>query len=212
MAGKYTKDHINNLFFHDLDSQLNPKHPLYKLSKEIPWEHFEKEFKKYYKNFGRPSKPIRLMVSLLILKQLNNLSDETVVVRWVENPYWQYFSGMKVFQWEIPCDPTDLIYFRKRIGEQGVKEILKVSIDLHSKDLKTKEVIIDSTVVEKNITYPTDVKLTKKIIDKCNAISKKEGLKLRQSYTRTTKEIIQKQRFTRSKKKKKEVFIARRKL
>ena len=81
-----------------------------------------------------------------------------------------------------------MIYFRKRIGEQGVKEILKVSIDLHSKDLKTKEVIIDSTVVEKNITYPTDVKLTKKIIDKCNAISKKEGIKLRQSYTGTTKD------------------------
>ena len=212
MVGRYTKDHENNLFFQDLESQLNPKHPLYKLSKEIPWEHFEKEFKKYYKNFGRPSKPIRLMVSLLILKQLNNLSDEEVVRRWVENPYWQYFSGMKVFQWEIPCDPTDLIYFRKRIGEQGVKEILKVSIDLHSKDLKTKEVIIDSTVVEKNITYPTDVKLTKKIIDKCNAISKKEGLKLRQSYTRTTKELIQKQRFTRSKKKKKEGLKARRKL
>ena len=212
MVGRYTKDHENNLFFQDLDSLLNPKNPLYKLSKEIPWEHFEKEFEKYYKNFGRPSKPIRLMVSLLILKQLNNLSDEEVVRRWVENPYWQYFSGMKVFQWEIPCDPTDLIYFRKRIGEQGVKEILKVSIDLHSKDLKTKEVIIDSTVVEKNITYPTDVKLTKKIIDKCNAISKKEGIKLRQSYTRTTKELLQKQRFTRSKKKKKEGLKARRKL
>ena len=86
MVGRYTKDHENNLFFQDLDSLLNPKNPLYKLSKEIPWEHFEKEFKKYYKNFGRPSKPIRLMVSLLILKQLNNLSDEEVVRKWVENP------------------------------------------------------------------------------------------------------------------------------
>ncbi|MBK8328624.1 MAG: transposase [Bacteroidetes bacterium] len=42
---------------------------------------------------GKPAKPIRLMVSLLILKQLRNLSDESIVEQWSENVYYQYFSG-----------------------------------------------------------------------------------------------------------------------
>ena len=40
-------------------------------------------FAKYYANEGRPAKPIRLMVGLLLLKQLNDLSDEDVVIQWI---------------------------------------------------------------------------------------------------------------------------------
>ena len=65
------------------------------------------------------------MVSLLILKQLENLSDEVVVEKWVENPYYQFFSGEEFFQWEFPCHPTGLVYFRKRIGEDGAKKSIK---------------------------------------------------------------------------------------
>ncbi len=86
------------------------------------------------------------MVSLLILKQLHNLSDESVVDRWVENPYYQFFSGKTIFQWKPPIHPTDLVYFRKRIGKPGVEKLLQVSIDLHGKKAKEKEVLIDSTV------------------------------------------------------------------
>jgi hypothetical protein len=35
----------------------------------------------YSQNNGRPSKPIRLMIGLLLLKQLENLSDERVVLQ-----------------------------------------------------------------------------------------------------------------------------------
>ena len=43
------------------------------------------------------------------------------------------------------------------------------------------EVLVDehTTVQEKNITFPTDAKLHKKIIERCNKIAKKEGVKLR---------------------------------
>jgi len=179
-----------------LKELLNPKNELYQLGDKIPWKEFEKEFSKHYaKEFGRPAKPIRLMVSLLILKQLSGLGDETVVDQWVQNPYWQYFSGENLFQWKFPVEPSDLVHFRKRIGESGVQKILEVSIMLHGKEGLEKEGVADTTVQEKNITFPTDVKLCKKIIEQCNKISKKEGIKVRQSYKRTIKKLMMEQRF-----------------
>jgi len=43
-----------------------------------------------------------------------------VVAQWVQNPYGQFFCGWEDFPWELPCDPSDLVYFRQRIGEDGV--------------------------------------------------------------------------------------------
>ena len=183
------------LFKEDLSEMLNPKHPLYLLGERIPWEVFEKEFKDLYGKTGRPAKPVRLMTALLILKQLYDLSDESVIEAWVENPYYQHFSGMRTFQWKFPIDPTDLVYFRKRIGEKGVEKILEVSICMHGEKAKEKEVVIDSTVQEKNITFPTDTNLYRGIIEGCLRIAKEEGLTLRQSYSRTTKALLLDQRF-----------------
>ena len=78
-----------NFLYQGLKEMLNPKEGLYQLSEKIPWEEIEKGFEKYYKDFGAPAKPIRLMVSLLILKQIYDIGDEPVVERWAENPYWQ---------------------------------------------------------------------------------------------------------------------------
>ena len=79
----------------------------------------------YTEGIGAPSKPIRLMVGLLILKQLENLSDEAVVLQWKRNPYYQAFCGMQEFQRKLPCHSTELVHFRKRIGTEGV-ELLSV--------------------------------------------------------------------------------------
>ncbi len=190
----------STFLYQGLKEILNPKEPLYQLSDKMPWGEIEKEFEKYYVNFGRPAKPIRLMVSLLLLKQIYNLGDETVVESWVQNPYWQYFSGYTMFQWKFPIEPTDLVHFRKRIGKKGIEKIFKISIDLHGKKSKENEVVIDTTVQEKNITYPTDVKLHKKIIDKCVKIALEEDVELRQSYRRISKQLVIDQRGNRSKK------------
>ena len=193
----------NNLqmsFYQNLEDLLNPKDSLYKLSNKLPWEDLEKEFAPLYSKIGRPSKPVRLMVSLLLLKQIYNLGDETVVSAWVHNPYWQYFSGYKSFQWSFPIEPTDLVHFRKRIGKEGLEKIFKISIEIHGKQSLEKEVVIDTTVQEKNITYPTDVKLHKKIVDKSVKIATTEKIKLRQSYKRTSKQFVLEQRGNRSKK------------
>jgi transposase, IS5 family len=152
------------------------------------------------------------MVSLLILKQLYNLSDESVVARWVENPYYQLFSGETIFQWKFPVHPTDLVHFRKRIGKKGVEKILQVSIDLHGRKAKEKEVLIDTTVQEKNITFPTDSKLYRKIINHCVEIAGKERISLRQSYKRTVKQLLRDLRFMHHPKNRKKARTAVRKL
>ena len=185
--------------FSGLADQLDQKHPLYILAHKINWSVFEDAFSIYYsRKMGAPSKPIRLMVALLIVKYVRDLSDESLVEQWSENLYYQYLSGEHHFQPAIPCVPTELVAFRKRIGEAGVELILKESIRVNDPpdDAGTALVVsVDTTVQEKNITYPTDDKLYKKIIKKCWKIADKEGIDLRQSYTRTVKKLSHKQRF-----------------
>ncbi|MEG2004532.1 MAG: transposase, partial [Bilophila sp.] len=89
-----------HLLYPDLLNQLNPKVPLLALARRIPWETLERNFVGLYAEKGRPAKPIRLMVGLLLLKQIENLSDERVVAAWVQNPYYQAFCGMDYFQWK----------------------------------------------------------------------------------------------------------------
>ena len=179
-----------------LKEQLSNKHPLYILADQINWQLFEESFKKHYReDFGRPAKPIRLMVALIMLKHIRNLSDESVVEQWAENSYYQYFSGEQTFTPGAPCEASELVHFRNRIGTKGIELILRESIRINGKDGKEDSGSIDTTVQEKNITYPTDSKLHRKIIKKCHAIADKEGLELRQSYRRTLKRLSLDQRF-----------------
>jgi len=130
----------------------------------------------------------------------------------LRTPTFSFFSGETVFQWKFPCHSTDLVYFRKRIGKEGVKKILKVSIDLHGKRAKEREALVDTTVQEKNITFPTDTKLYKRIIEHCVGISEKESIILRQSYRRMTKKLMLAQRFRNHPKNRKRARAAQRKL
>lgn len=156
------------------------------------------------------------MVGLLMLKHLRSVSDEQVVLQFTENAYYQYFCGMEAFGTAAPCAASELVHFRHRIGEEGVELILKesVRVNLAIEDRKKEDedkknrkdgrgrkndedqtAFIDSTVQEKNITYPTDSKLLNKIIDYCHKVAKAEGTKVRQSYTREVKEHKLVQRF-----------------
>ena len=183
-------------FFFSLEDTLNQKHPLYILSNTVDWSLFEEAFSPLYcLDNGRPAKPIRLMVGLLMLKHIRSISDESVVEQWAENNYYQYFCGNLEFVADVPCEASELVHFRKRIGEQGIELILKESIRINGEDGQDDQVSVDTTVQEKNITFPTDAKLHKKIIHKCLAIAKKEGLPVRQTYTRTLKKLAVDQRF-----------------
>ncbi len=195
MLSKKKPNNHGSLFL-QLEDMLNQRHPMYILANKVDWQMFEESFKELYcANNGRPAKPIRLMVGLLILKHLRNISDESVVEQWSENVYYQYFCGETEFIPVEPCEATELVHFRHRIGELGIELIFKESIRINGKDSEESSASIDTTVQEKNITFPTDSKLHRRIIDKCKKIAEKENLPVRQSYTRTLKKLSLDQRF-----------------
>ena len=211
-----TKPHITPSLFSSLSDMLNQSHPLYKLADKIDWAKFDTAFAPLYcQNNGRPAKPIRLMCGLLILKHLRNLSDESLVEQWSENAYYQYFCGMQEFVPGAPCASSELVHFRNRIGEKGIELIFQESIRVNNEEDDDRHhdvAFIDSTVQEKNITYPTDAKLHKKIVRKVLGIVHDLGLPLRQSYTFVLKRIYRDQRFRNHPKNRNKALKADRKL
>ena len=134
-------------FYSTFEEQLSGKHPLYILANRISWHQFDEAFKELYcSDNGRPAKPIRLMVSLLMLKHIRNLSDECVVEQWAENSYYQYFGGASSFVSSVPCEASELVHFRKRISEQGIELIFKESIRINGDDSNDPHVSVDTTV------------------------------------------------------------------
>jgi len=214
MIGKIDKAPQLEMFKIPLIHFIKADHKLILLSKKINWNELESCLAGYYcEDNGRVSIPIRTIVGVVLLKRMFDESDESVLERWVENPYWQYFCGEVYFQYEPPFDRTELIKFRKRIGEEGCEQILKMTIHLFSrKEIQENEVLVDSTVQEKNITYPTDVKLQKKIVEQCRKIAKKEGIELRQTYKKEMKQLMIDQRFHSHPKRKKKARAAARKI
>lgn len=190
MIGKSPAQNQKDLFRPLLIEFIDMNHELVLLAQKIDWKYFEKEFSKYYSHTGQPSMPIRLMVGSLMLKRLYNLGDETLVKAWEMNPYMQYFCGEAYFQHKFPCNPSDFVHFRKRIGEDGIEKIFTYSVELHGEKAKSKMVLSDTTVQENNVTFPTDSKLAKKIIDKVNKIASKENIKQRQTYKRVSKKLL----------------------
>lgn len=179
-----------------LEFIINLNHELCLLADKINWQGFEEDFAGYFPvNRGNPALPARLVVGVLYLKHAFGLSDEEVVAQWVENPYWQYFCGMEHFQHRMPFHPTSLGKWRKRLGEEGCEKLLKELIDVAIKEKVIEEkdlqkVVVDTTVQEKAITYPTDSKLQHRARVLLLKEARKYGLKLRQSYVRLGKEAL----------------------
>lgn len=190
MLGKNLKKQ-SELFRPMLADFIDNKHELVLLSEKIDWNYFEKEFSVLYSKTGNPSHPIRFMVGCLLLKHLYNLGDETLGKAWIMNPYMQYFCGRVFFEHNLPCDPSNFVHFRKRIGEYGIEKIFAYSVTMHDAKMITSNFVLsDTTVQENNTTFPTDAKLCKKVIDYCNKIAKKEGIKQRQRYTKVSKQLV----------------------
>ena len=192
MIGKLGKKGQMDLFRPQLEDFIDPNHELVLLSKNIDWSYFEQEFAPYYSRKGAPSVPIRLMVGCLMLKHLYNLGDDRLPEFWVRDVYFQYFCGGVFFEHKFPFDPSDFVHFRNRVGEAGIEKIFVYSVKMHGEDIprKSKIVLSDTTVQENNTTFPTDAKLCKKVIDRCNKIADKEGVKQRQRYTRESKQLV----------------------
>jgi len=193
MLGKLPDKNQQELFRPMLVDVIDKQHELVLLSDSIDWQYFENEFADLYSHTGQRSVPIRLMVGCLLLKHLKNLGDETLAKAWIENPYMQYFCGIRCFEHKFPFDPSDFCHFRKRIGEAGFEKIFSHSVHLHGKEVSAQCSswhLSDTTVQENNTTFPTDAKLCKKVIDKCNTIAEKSDIQLRRSYRRESKQLM----------------------
>ncbi|MGL4667996.1 MAG: IS5 family transposase [Saezia sp.] len=184
------------LFAKELESLIDLSHPMAKLSQQINWSAFDQEFGSSYSDkVGRPAINTRLMVSVHYLKYAFNLSDDDTLALWVENPYWQYFSGMVYFQHDLPMNSSSMTRWRQRVGEKGGEQLLKETINagIHMKAIRPeqlKSIHVDTTVSEKNITYPTDAKLYYKSIIRLGKEAKLDELELRQTYKRVGKRVM----------------------
>lgn len=182
-----------------LANLLNESHPLVKLAQQIDWRSFDEHFGTYYsEGTGRPATSTRLMVSLHYLKYTHDLSDEAVLRGWVENPYWQYLSGMEFFCHEPPVSPSSMSRWRSRVGETGGEELLRQTIEagLRMGAIKPSElarVNVDTTVAEKHIRFPTDARLYDRMRERLVMAARREGVALRQSYVRVGKRLLAQQ-------------------
>lgn len=200
MRPKKINNSQSELFKNRLSDELNPKHELRQLSTLIPWESLEEEFSEMYTDKGvggQPPKPVRLIVGLLLLQHMHDLSDENVVRMWVENPYWQHFCGYDYLQWQAPINPSSLTRWRGRLGKENLEKILAMTVSvavssgtIKKKDLKS--ITVDTTVMPKNITYPTDSKLMERSRRRLVKLAKKHGIKLRQNYNLVCKKLTRK--------------------
>jgi len=187
------------LFGARLSELLNPEHPLYVLAERIDWTQFEAAIDACYADeLGRPGVNTRLMVGLLYLKHAYDESDESVVARWVENPYWQFFCGCQYMQHELPIDPSSLSRWRKRIGAERLEQLLEATIRtaLAMKALRPQElakVNVDTTVQEKAIAFPTDARLYHKLRLALVRRAQALGLRLRQNYRFKGKKLLARQ-------------------
>ena len=182
-----------DLFKAQFSQILNPDHPLLILAEKIDWKRFDVALADCFcPDFGAPALSTRLMVGLLYLKHAFNESDESLLERWVENPYWQAFCGFTTMQHEVPIHPTSLVKWRQRVGADKLAELLKETLALAVREQEVtpgelQQVNVDTTVQEKNITHPTDSKLLHRAIEKVVAAARKRGITLRQSYKRKAK-------------------------
>ena len=169
---------------------IDPRHELVKLAGLIDWEVFEREWAGFFPSSkGRPAMEPRLVAGLLYLQHTYRLSDEAVVARWVENPYYQHFTGETFFQHRPPIDPSSLTRWRGRIGEEGVEWLLTQTIQAGQKsgvidEDSAKRVAVDTTVMERNIAYPTDARLYERARGQLAELAQEAGVDLRQSYAR----------------------------
>jgi len=181
----------DDLFRARLDRIINMKHALVVLADKIDWAWLDAELAGYFSDKGRPAEPVRFMLGMFLLKHTYALSDEQVWDRWLNDPYFQYFTGEEFFQHELVHERSGMSHWRKRIGERLeilLAESLRIAHDtgaLKKSDLA--RVSIDTTVQPKNIAFPTDAKLLETAIRQLAKLAKQHGVPLRQSYARVAK-------------------------
>jgi transposase, IS5 family len=197
------KPHVHQaqreMFRIELEQLVAAGHPLVKLGQQMDWAGFEERLGATYAAAkGAPGLRTRLLVALHYLKYQHDLSDEAVVQHWVENPYWQHFSGEQFFQHEVPIDPSSMTRWRLRLGEAGAEAMLKETIQTGLrmqaiKPAQLQRVNVDTTVQTKAVRFPTDARLYNRARERLVKTARDCGLKIKQSYERVGPQLLMRQ-------------------
>lgn len=194
--------------------KLNPENEWVKLAELLPWERIEERYAAKFENNGHPAHPCRMALGALLIKRRLRCSDEWVVRHVSENPYLQYFIGMKEYGGRCPFGASTMVAFRKRISEEGLAEIVEMTIpkeeasDDNGDPPDGGTLIMDATCCPADIAYPQDVNLLNEAREKVEGIidevceaqqlpkprtyrkqARKAYLKLAKSKKRTTKQL-----------------------
>jgi len=164
------------------------------LAGQIPWQHIEETYgRQFSEDNGCPAKPARMALGALIIKERLSASDRETVEQIRENPYLQFFLGLKEYQDEPPFDHTMMTHFRKRFDEATLKGINEgivlaameaVGGDTAAANGKDEDagdnekdgpcnkgkLIVDATCTPADIAYPTDLSLLNEAREKSEEI------------------------------------------
>jgi len=146
--------------------ELDPRNRWVKMAHNVNWDKIEDKYCHLYcSDNGAPAKPIRLAICALIIKQIEGFADETLVLHIQENPYMQYFCGIKEFSRELPFTPSLMVTFRKRFNDDVIREINEMLFAPEATDDNDDDrsndgtLILDTTCAPANIAFPQDINL-----------------------------------------------------
>lgn len=169
----YSQYHSHDLFeLQDSLAGLSKFNRWVKLADNLPWDKIEKEYNKRLRNRhnGAGNKPARMVVGALIVKHVENLSDEKTIQAIQENPYMQYLLGLPKFTEKPVFVPELFVSVRKRLDHDFFNLLTLMLAEADGSKPKkghTDEdgndhggtMKIDATCCDAEVRYPTDCNL-----------------------------------------------------
>ena len=156
--------------------KLDPENDWVKLSALVPSETAEERYAAQFVNNGLPAHPVRMALGALLIQRRLNCNDKWLVKHMGENPYLQYFIGMKEYG-SCPFGASTLVAFRKRFSEEDLAAILEASIpkpeteqtddsDDGNDPPNSGTLILDAICCPADIAYPQDINLLNQVREK----------------------------------------------
>jgi len=164
-----------------LITNILPKdNELVKLKKILNWEGINNIYKSCFNSgTGNKTKTTDIALGLILLKHLYKKSDRALVNELHLNNSYMYFCslshdavadanrlGIKLI------DHSTIVKIRKRLGPDKISAILSLFTRelVKNKIIDGKYLFTDTTSLEKNIIYPTDVSLLSRVIKEADYI------------------------------------------
>jgi len=182
--------------FLPFEGKLDPNNRWLRIRELIPWKKLETKYASYFSDRGRSAKDCHLVVGLLLLKHITGFSDEAIVALVNENPYMQFFCGIKKFTTQALLDPSTLSKNRKRLGAEYFAGLERETYQvlIQRKIIKAKGMLIDATVFPEHIRYPTDTGLLNEsrqwVVKQIKSLGNTLGVKVRTYCRKAQKEYL----------------------